>query len=199
MFVSPYRKIYSIHLGCAGHIHGACSKHLSKLTWIQQASAGHRGFHRPSWIQTFLLRREQILPRLLPTIFLTNAVSPINCESKLWWEKLNISLVSQVSVPTIMSGLFISTKLKNCNFFSLRDWTWNTFKAGGGDGVVFGDCFFFFFVRVDDEAGWKPLSGECKALKLFTDAKELRSETEPNEQFMESHLVQWHEQSKFDK
>ena len=64
----------------------------------------------------------------------------------------NISLVSQVSVPTIMSGLFNSTKLKNCNFFSLRDWKfiWNTSKAGGGDVVVFGDCLF---VGVDDEAG----------------------------------------------
>ena len=81
-----------------------------------------------------------------------------------------------------MSSLFNSTnfKLNNCNFFSLRDWKfiWNTFKAGGWDGVVFGDCLF---VGVDDEAGWNPLSGECKSLKLFTDANELRSATEPNE------------------
>ena len=51
-----------------------------------------------------------------------------------------------------MSGLFNYTKLKNCIFFSLKDWTfiWNTFKAGGGDGVVSGDCFF---VGVKDEAG----------------------------------------------
>ena len=34
-----------IHLGCAGQIHGACSKHLSKLTLIQQNSAGPRSFH----------------------------------------------------------------------------------------------------------------------------------------------------------
>ena len=29
-------------------IHGVCSKHLSKLTWIQRDSAGPRGFHRQS-------------------------------------------------------------------------------------------------------------------------------------------------------
>ena len=63
----------------------------------------------------------------------------------------NISLVRQVLMPIIMSGLLNSTKLKNCNFFSLRDWKfiWNTFKAGGSDGVVFGDCLF---VGVDDES-----------------------------------------------
>ena len=88
MFVSPYPKIYLIHLGCAGQNHGACSKHLSKLTWIQQDSAGPRGFHSLSWIQTFLLRKEQILPGLLPHHLFDHAVSPINFDSKLWWEKL---------------------------------------------------------------------------------------------------------------
>ena len=33
-----------------------------------------------------------------------------------------------------------------------------------------------FLAGVDVDAGWKPLSGVCRALKLFTDAKELRSE-----------------------
>ena len=44
-----------------------------------------------------------------------------------------------------MSGLFNSTKLKNCSFFSLRDWKfiWNTFKAGGGDAS--GTCTAFEF------------------------------------------------------
>ena len=90
----------------------------------------------------------------------------------------NISLVSQVSVPT-MSGLFNSTKLKNCNFFSLRDWKfiWNTFKAGGGDGVILETVFLWELMMKQAES----LSGECKALKRFTDANELRSETEPNE------------------
>ena len=39
MFVSPYPKIYSIHLGCAGQIHGACNKHLSKLTFYCENSS----------------------------------------------------------------------------------------------------------------------------------------------------------------
>ena len=79
-----------------------------------------------------------------------------------------------------MSGLFNSTKLKNCNFFSLRDWEvyMEYFQGREGDVVVFGDCLL---VGVDDEAGWKPLSGECRALKLFADANEFKSETEPNE------------------
>ena len=71
-----------------------------------------------------------------------------------------------------MSGLFNSTKLKNCNFFSLRDWKfiWNIFNAGGGDGVVFGSFLWELMMK-------QALSGECKALKLFTGANyELRSE-----------------------
>ena len=31
-----------------------------------------------------------------------------------------------------------------------------------------------FLAGVDVDAGWKPLSGVCRALKLFTDAKERR-------------------------
>ena len=52
-------------------------------------------------------------------------------------------------MPTIMSGLFNSTKLKNCNFFSLRDWKfiWNTFKAGGADVVVFGDFLWELMMK----------------------------------------------------
>ena len=83
MFVSPYPKIYSIHLGCAGQIHGACNKHLSKLTWIQQDSAGPRVEFR-----LFFSGKSRSYQDYNPTTFLTNAVSPINCESKLWWEKL---------------------------------------------------------------------------------------------------------------
>lgn len=50
---------------------------------------------------------------------------------------------------------------------------------GGGDFVVLLllDCFF---AGVDVDAGWKPLSGLCKAQKLFTNANELRSEDEPS-------------------
>ena len=53
-------------------------------------------------------------------------------------------------MQTIMSGLFNSTKLKNCNFFSLRNWKfiWNTFKAGGGDVVVFGHCLFVDYLSM---------------------------------------------------
>ena len=83
MFVSPYPKIYSIHLGCAGQIHGACNKHLSKLTWIQKDSAGPRVEFR-----LFFSGKSRSYQDYNPTTFLTNAVSPINCESKLWWEKL---------------------------------------------------------------------------------------------------------------
>ena len=85
MFVSSYPKIYSIHLGCAGQIHGACSKHLSKLTWIQQGSAGPRGFH-----SLFFWGKSRSYQDYYPTTFLTNAVFPINCESKLWWEKVTV-------------------------------------------------------------------------------------------------------------
>ena len=66
-----------------------------------------------------------------------------------------------------MSGLFNSTKLKNCNFFSLRDWKfiWNTLWAWGGDGIVFGDCLF---VGVDDEAGSVPINFADHFTKLVS-------------------------------
>ena len=96
MFVSPYPKIYSIHLGSAGQIHGACNKHLSNLIWIQQDSAGFRGF---VWVEfrLFFWGKSKSYQDYYHTIFLTNAVSPINCESKLWLSLCCLCFFQQLS------------------------------------------------------------------------------------------------------
>ena len=53
----------------------------------------------------------------------------------------------------------------------------NYFEGRGRGFSVLIGCFL---EGVDVDAGWKPLSGVCRALKIFTDAKELRSEDEPS-------------------
>ena len=116
-----------------------------------------------SSIQTFFLRKEQISglsPYHLSDQCSLSIHSHPSCGRK--------NALSKPSFSANNNIWFIqSIKQKNC-IFPLRDWkfTQTIFKAGGGDGVVFGDSHF---MGVDDEAGWKPLSGECKALKPFTD------------------------------
>ena len=200
MFVSPYPRIYSIHLGCAGQIHGACSKHLSKLTWIQQNSAGPRGFHSLSWIQTFLLRKEQSYQDYYPTTFLINVVSPINCESKLWWEKLTVKhLFGKPSFSANNNVWFIqfhkTTELQLFLPKGLEVYMEYFQGRGRGWGCLWrlSFCGSWLWSRLKAFVRW------VQSIKSIYRCKWTEIRDWIQWVVYESHLVQCHEQFQFDK
>ena len=64
----------------------------------------------PVWVEfrLFFWGKSRSYQDYYPTTFLTNAVSPINCESKLWWEKLTVKhLFGKPSFSANNTVLFI--------------------------------------------------------------------------------------------